>query len=113
MVVRHAHGDAVDRHAMLSLAAECDLSTNALRELVFDLPHSGGSACRRAERSPLSTRESAILRLLAEGMRSAEIAQELHLTESTVRSHLHNTYAKLEVPDRAQAVLKATEMGWV
>jgi hypothetical protein len=35
----------------------------------------------------------------------------IRLTESTVRSHLHNTYAKPEVPDRAQAVLKATEMG--
>jgi HD-GYP domain-containing protein (c-di-GMP phosphodiesterase class II)/DNA-binding CsgD family transcriptional regulator len=113
MVVRHAHGDAVDRHAMLRLAAECELSTNALRELVFDLPHPSGSARRRAERSPLSTRESAILRLLVEGMRNAEIARELRLTESTVRSHLHNTYAKLEVPDRAQAVLKATEMGWL
>jgi putative nucleotidyltransferase with HDIG domain len=113
MVVRHAHGDAVDRQAMLRLAAEWELSAGSLRELVFDLPHSGGSARRRADRSPLSTRESAILGLLAEGMRSAEIARELHLTESTVRSHLHNTYAKLEVPDRAQAVLKATEMGWL
>jgi len=113
MVVRHAHGDAVDRQGMLRIAGECELSANSLRELVFDLPHSGGSARRRAERSPLSTRESAILRLLAEGMRSVEIARDLHLTESTVRSHLHNTYAKLEVPDRAQAVLKATEMGWL
>jgi putative nucleotidyltransferase with HDIG domain len=113
MVVRHAHGDSVDRQAMLRIAGECELSANTLRELVFDLPHAGGSARRRAERSPLSTRESAILGLLAEGMRSAEIARELHLTESTVRSHLHNTYAKLEVPDRAQAVLKATEMGWL
>jgi DNA-binding NarL/FixJ family response regulator len=41
--------------------------------------------------------------------RPAEIAR----TESRVRSHLHNTYAKLEVPDRAQALLKATEMGWL
>jgi len=113
MVVRHAHGDAVDRQGMLRIAGECELSANTLRDLVFDLPHAGGSARRRAERSPLSTRESAILRLLAEGLRSAEIARELHLTESTVRSHLHNTYAKLEVPDRAQAVLKATEMGWL
>ena len=99
MLVRHVHGDAVDRQAMLRLAAECELSANTLRELVFDLPHAGGSARRRAERTPLSTRESAILRLLAEGMRSAGIARELHLTESTVRSHLHNAYAKLEVPD--------------
>jgi len=30
-----------------------------------------------------------------------------------VRSHLHNAYRKLEVPDRAQAVLRATEMAWI
>jgi ATP/maltotriose-dependent transcriptional regulator MalT len=32
---------------------------------------------------------------------------------STVRTHLHNVYDKLAVGDRAQAVLRATEMGWI
>ncbi|MGZ4200874.1 MAG: response regulator transcription factor [Thermoleophilaceae bacterium] len=41
------------------------------------------------------------------------IAVELGISTSTVRTHLHNTYAKLEVDDRAQAVLRATEMGWI
>ena len=113
MLVHHAHGDTVDRHLMLRLAGAFALPSGALREVVFDLPHPGGSARRRAEHSPLSTRETAILRLIAEGKRSAQIARELHLTESTVRSHLHNTFAKLEVPDRAQAVLKATELAWI
>jgi DNA-binding NarL/FixJ family response regulator len=38
---------------------------------------------------------------------------ELRLSESTIRSHLHNTYGKLTVSDRAQAVLLATEMAWI
>jgi len=113
MVVHHAHGNAVDRQVMLRLASRCELSISALRAIVVDLPHHGGSPRRRAERSPLSGRETAILQLLAEGSRGATIARELHLSESTVRTHLHNIYAKLEVPDRAQAVLRATEMGWV
>ena len=113
MVVHHAHGDAVDREAMLRLATRCELSLDALRAIVVGLPHSGGGARRRAERSPLSTRETAILKLLATGSRGAAIARELHLTESTVRTHLHNIYAKLEVADRAQAVLRATEMAWI
>jgi putative nucleotidyltransferase with HDIG domain len=113
MVVHHAHGEAVDRNAMLQLAATCGLPAGALREVVFDLPHAGGSARRRAESSPLSDREIAILELAAEGKRAGEIAHELYLTESTVRSHLHNIYAKLKVRDRAQAVLKATEMSWI
>jgi HD-GYP domain-containing protein (c-di-GMP phosphodiesterase class II)/DNA-binding CsgD family transcriptional regulator len=113
MVVHHAQGDAVDRDLMLRLATRCELSTNALRAIVVDLPHAGGNARRRAEPSPLSRRETAILRLLAEGRRGTAIAQELHLSESTVRTHLHNIYAKLEVPDRTQAVLRATDMGWI
>ena len=113
MLVHHAHGDTVDRDVMLRLASRCELSVDALRAIVGDLPHLGGSARRRAERSPLSGRETDILRLLADGSRAAGIAQELHLSESTVRTHLHNIYAKLEVPDRAQAVLRATKMGWI
>jgi putative nucleotidyltransferase with HDIG domain len=113
MVVHHAHGDAVDREVMLRLAARCEVSAEALRSIAFDLPHSGGGRRRRTERSPLSVRETDILHLLAEGTRGVAIAQELHLSESTVRTHLHNIYAKLEVPDRAQAVLRATEKGWI
>jgi putative nucleotidyltransferase with HDIG domain len=113
MVVHHAHGDAVERPVMLRLAARCELSVKTLREVVFDLPHSGGSERRRAERSPLSARQTAILRLVTEGMRAAQIARELDVSESTVRTHLHEAYSRLEVADRAQAVLRATEMGWI
>ena len=113
MLVHHAHGDTVDRDVMLRLASRCELSVDALRAVVGDLPHSGSSARRRAARSPLSSRETDILKLLADGSRVAGIAREFHLSESTVRTHLHNIYAKLEVPDRAQAVLHATEMGWI
>lgn len=113
MVVHHAHGEAVDRDLMLRLASACELSASSLRDVVVDLPHTGGSARRRAEPSPLSSREREILKLVADGKVAAEIADDLDVSESTVRSHLHKTYAKLEVPDRAQAVLKATEMSWI
>ncbi len=113
MIVHHAQGDAVDRGKMLLLAHLCGLSATALRDVLFDLPHAGGSQRRRAERSPLSDRETAVLRLLAEGKLYKVIALELGLATSTIRSHLHNVYAKLGVDDRAQAVLLATEMGWI
>ncbi len=113
MIVHHARGDAVDRTTMLRVARACDLSTGALRNVMFDLPHSDGSRRRRAERSPLSVRETDVLRLLAQGKACALIAAELDVATSTVRSHLHKTYAKLGVADRAQAVLRATAMGWI
>ena len=113
MVAHHAHGEAVDGDKMLTLSTRCGLSAIVLRAILFDLPRSGGSSRRRAEPSPLSTRETAIVRLLAEGKRYKEIALELNVTASTVRTHLHNVYAKIGVDDRAQAVLRVTEMGWI
>jgi DNA-binding NarL/FixJ family response regulator len=50
---------------------------------------------------------------LANGMTYKQIAAELSVSESTVRTHLHNLYGKLEVSDRAQAVLLAAERGWI
>jgi len=113
MVVHHAHGNAVDRAAMLRLAAACELPVQALRDAVFDPPQAAGGPRRRPERSPLSTRETEVLRLVGEGKRDSQIADELTLSVSTVRSHLHNIHAKLEVASRSQAVLRATEMAWI
>jgi putative nucleotidyltransferase with HDIG domain len=113
MVAHHAQTAAVDRRIMLRLAGTCGLPVRTLRDVLFDLPHSGGSRRRRAEASPLSTRETDVLRLLAEGKLYKQIALDLDISISTVRSHLHSTYHKLQVPDRAQAVLRATEMAWI
>ena len=52
-------------------------------------------------------------RRLAKGMVYKQIASELGLSTSTVRTHLHNVYGKLGAMDRAQAVLIATERGWI
>lgn len=112
MIARHAHGDAVDRRVMLRLASACGLPIPSLRDVLFDLPHSG-SQRRRAEPSPLSTRETTALKLLASGKVYKEIAAELDLSASTIRTHLHSAYTKMQVVDRAQAVLRATEMGWI
>jgi putative nucleotidyltransferase with HDIG domain len=113
MVAHQAQGGAVDRRVMLSLATACGLGPRELRDVIFDLPHVGGSRRRRAEHSPLSTQETAVLQHLAQGKLYKQIAEDLGLSASTVRSHLHNAYRKLEVPDRAQAVLRATEMAWI
>lgn len=113
MIVHHAQTDRVDLNMLMRLAEVCGLSGDTLRDVLFDLPHAGGSQRRRAEPSPLSERETAVLRILAQGKVYKVIASELTLSTSTVRTHLHNVYAKLGVEDRAQAVLRATEMGWL
>jgi putative nucleotidyltransferase with HDIG domain len=113
MLAHHAQGEVIDRSIMLSTAHACALSTKALRDVMFDLPHSGGSRRHRAEPSPLSSRETEVLARLAEGKVYKIIAVELGLAASTIRSHLQHIYVKLGVVDRAQAVLRATEMGWI
>ena len=60
---------------------------------------------------PLSRREMQVLRLLAAGLSNPEIAQELYIATSTVRSHVKNIYSKMNVHKRWDAVERAKELG--
>ena len=63
--------------------------------------------------NPLTARELEVLRLLAAGKTYKQVAHALDLSQSTVRNHLHNVYHKLNVVDRAQAVIVSRENGWI
>ncbi|MFI0895115.1 response regulator [Streptomyces sp. NPDC020983] len=65
----------------------------------------------RPERPHLSDRETAILRLVAEGCTNAEIGRRLFIGESTVKTHLLRAYGKLGVDDRTAAVTSAMRLG--
>jgi LuxR family maltose regulon positive regulatory protein len=58
----------------------------------------------------ITAREQALLRLVAQGLSNWEIAQELTISINTVKSHLRRIYRKLEVNNRAQAVMIAQEL---
>ena len=64
-----------------------------------------------AETTRLSDREHEVLVLLSEGLSAAEIGARLHLSESTVKSHLGHIYQKLGVTNRAQALVTAMRAG--
>ena len=63
--------------------------------------------------SDLSERELEVLRLIAEGLSNAEIAQRLFLSEKTVKSHVSNILGKLHLADRTQAAVYAWREGVV
>lgn len=63
--------------------------------------------------SPLSTREQEVIVRLAQGMRDREIAQQLFISDRTVKFHVKNMLKKLNVRTRSQAVFEATKKGWL
>ena len=59
----------------------------------------------------LTDREREVLDLIAQGLSNPEIAAHLYLSPKTVRNHISSIFAKLQVADRAQAIVRAREAG--
>ena len=74
-------------------------------------PAQSGRAIGAGEK--LSEREREILRLVASGYTSCEIGKRLGISDQTVNTHIKNTYRKLQVRTRAQAVNLASMRGWL
>jgi DNA-binding NarL/FixJ family response regulator len=75
---------------------------------------SGGGGTRSSDvLGRLTARELEVLRMLATGERTGEIARTLGITTKTLRNHISNTYHKLGIYDRAQAVILAVREGLV
>jgi putative nucleotidyltransferase with HDIG domain len=113
MLAHYAQGQPVAPDQLLAVARRVRLGPQDLREVLYELPGPPPDRRRASTPCPLSTRELEVLRRLAEGKVYKQIALELALSTSTVRTHLHNVYGKLDAVDRAQAVLIASERGWL
>jgi putative nucleotidyltransferase with HDIG domain len=114
MLAHYALGGSVTPAELLTVSRDVGIKPAELRTVMYDLPlPTSGGRPRQVDPCPMSAREVEVLRRLARGMVYKQIASELGLSTSTVRTHLHNVYGKLGAMDRAQAVLIATERGWI
>jgi putative nucleotidyltransferase with HDIG domain len=113
MLAHYEQGAPVSPSELLRSARTVGLGPEELRRVMYELPSAPSQRRRHVDPCPLSTRELGVLQRLAEGKVYKQIAHELTLSTSTVRTHLHNIYGKLGAVDRAQAVLIATERGWL
>ncbi|TML25062.1 MAG: HDOD domain-containing protein [Actinobacteria bacterium] len=85
MLAHYGQGEAISPAELLKTARQIEISPPSLRRVMYELPYPQNGRQRQIDPCPLST----------------------------VRTHLHNIYGKLGAVDRAQAVLVATERGWI
>ena len=102
----------VDRAELVDAVAavgrgERHLSTS-LTALLFASPRTGDGEERSS--TILTTRERAVVRLLADGHSNEEISERLFISPATVKTHLANVYEKLGAKNRFDAVVKATQL---
>ena len=90
------------------------LAPTVTRRLIAEFARLRPQLPARPERlSELTPRETEVLRLVAEGLSNAEIAERLVVTKETVKTHVSRILSKLQLRDRSQAVVLAYETGLV
>jgi NarL family two-component system response regulator LiaR len=97
--------DAIRKAAQGEVVMHPHIAARVVQELDGISPHTGASYAQ------LSEREREVLHLIAEGLKNADIAERLVLSEKTVKSHVRNILGKLHLADRTQAAIFAWRQG--
>lgn len=109
--------DATEERLVTAIRVVADggslFAPSVTRRLIEEFSRGRRPAQPIAALSPLTDRESEMLRLIARGLSNAEIARQAFVTENTVKTHVASILTKLGVRDRVQAVVAAYEAGVV
>ncbi|GAA2809818.1 response regulator [Kribbella solani] len=110
-LLKHSTPDELAAAVRVVAAGDALLAPSVTRRLIEDLARS--QPVVPITPAQLTPRETDVLRLVARGLSNRQIAAELVLAEQTVKTHVSNILTKLELRDRAQAVVYAYEAGVV
>jgi len=111
-LTKDAGGDEIVRAVRSVLSGDAGLSPSIQRRLLERLSAPEPQPVTPAETPDgLTTRETEVLMLIAEGLSNQEIAHNLHVSTATVKTHINNLFAKTGLKDRAQAVRYAYAKG--
>jgi DNA-binding NarL/FixJ family response regulator len=109
-LLKGAEQDEIVRAIRAVAAGEAIFGPQVARLVIEHFAAGEGSA--RAAFPQLTDRERDVLELIASGKGNATIAHELTLSLKTVRNHVSNIFTKLQVSDRAAAIVKARDAGY-
>jgi len=94
-------------------AGEALLAPSVTRRLIEEFVAASTGFSTAPGLAELTDRETEVLKMMARGLSNQEIAGELYLGETTIKTHVSRVLMKLDVRDRVQAVIKAYESGLV
>ena len=113
-LLKDATSDQLVAAVRIAADGNAMLAPSVTRRLIAEFGRKVGERKPKVARlEALSEREREVLGLIAEGLSNAEIAQRLHLGETTVKTHVGHILTKLDLRDRIQAVIAAYDAGLV
>lgn len=104
-IVKNSDADQIIRNMAEAFAGGAPMSLNIAKMVV--------QSFMRPQDSPLSERETAVLRGIAAGKSYSKIALDLFISKETVRSHIKNIYQKMAVNSKAEALQMAGNHKWI
>jgi two-component system, NarL family, response regulator DegU len=111
-LVKDCSTDEIAEAVRLAADDEAALSPGLAASMLNEVRKLDDAVAPEAERA-VTKREEEVLQLIADGCSTSEVAQQLYISQKTVKNHLASIYQKLDARDRTQAVLRAVRMGIV
>lgn len=97
----------------MAAAGDTVLSPQLARSMLDEVRRLDDPRIEDDEDRIVTKREEEVLQLIADGCSTPEVAEQLYISQKTVKNHLASIYQKLDARDRTQAVLQAVRMGIV